>query len=440
MNKTVVFSDITIVSSHDDAKATVMENAFCVVSDDRICYVGQSKEAAFEKAESLSSGDYDTYDGRNKILAPTFANAHAHTPMSIFRNIADDFALQDWLFNEIIPREDRMIADDFTYGHLLTLAEMIEGGTACAANMYDGADQITLASAEAGFRLQQTAMGKTCKDGVWSADSKNVEDFIALCREKGKGLIKPSLLVHSVYLYPGSFYADLSDLAKRYEIPVSVHISETIKENEDCLSSYGCTPVEFLDRAGLLSETTVAAHCVHLTDNDMRILSERKTWVAHNASSNMKLASGFADMVGMQKAGIRLCLGTDGASSNNNQDMFIEMRLASFMAKGKTYDPTVISASEVFHMATRNGYLACGFDDCGIIEEGMKADIQIIDYDCPQMWPLGNPISSLVYSCGPKCVESVMIDGQFVLYKHDLTTIDLQKVKFETKKTMDRLK
>ncbi|MBO4494890.1 MAG: amidohydrolase [Clostridiales bacterium] len=440
MKKTVLFSDITIVSSHDDVKATVMENAFCVVSDDRICYVGQSKEAALEKAESLSSGDFETYDGRNKILAPTFANAHAHTPMSIFRNIADDFALQDWLFNEIIPREDRMIADDFTYGHLLTLAEMIEGGTACAANMYDGADQITLASAEAGFRLQQTAMGKTFKDGVWSADSKNVEDFIALCNEKGKGLIKPSLLVHSVYLYPGSFYADLSELAKKYEIPVSVHISETIKENEDCLSSYGCTPVEYLDQTGLLSDTTVAAHCVHLTENDMRILSERKTWVAHNASSNMKLASGFADMVGMQKAGIRLCLGTDGASSNNNQDMFIEMRLASFMAKGKTYDPTVMCASDVFHMATRNGYLACGFEDCGIIEEGMKADIQIIDYDCPQMWPLGNPVSSLVYSCGPKCVESVMIDGRFVLYKHDLTTIDFEKVKFETKKTMERLK
>ncbi|MBR3058434.1 MAG: amidohydrolase [Clostridiales bacterium] len=440
MSKATVFSDITIVTSNDDACVSVMEHAYCVVYEDKIRYVGLSKEEALEKAGLLSDDDVSVYEGKNKILCPTFANAHAHTPMSIFRNIADDFSLQDWLFGEIIPREDRMITDDFTYGHLLTLAEMIEGGTACAANMYDGANQITLASAEAGFRLQQTAMGKTCKDGVWSADSKNVEDFIALCNEQGKGLVKPSLLVHSVYLYPGSFYAELSELAKKYDIPVSVHISETIKENEDCMSSYGCTPVEYLDRAGLLSDTTVAAHCVHLTENDMRILAERKSWVAHNASSNMKLASGFADMVGMQKAGIRLCLGTDGASSNNNQDMFMEMRLASFMAKGKTYDPTVMKASDVFHMATRNGYLACGFEDCGIIEEGMKADIQIIDYDCPQMWPLGNPISALVYSCGPKCVESVMINGKFVLYKHDLMTIDFEKVRFETKKTMERLK
>ena len=137
---------------------------------------------------------------------------------------------------------------------------------------------------------------------------------------------------------------------------------------------------------------------------------------------------------------IRLCLGTDGAASNNNQDMFLEMRLAAFMAKGSTLDPTVLPASRVFHMATRNGYLASGFPECGIIEAGMKADMQIIDYDCPQMWPLGNPVSALVYSCGPKCVESVMINGKFVLYKHELTTLDKEKIFFQTKKTMERLK
>jgi len=440
MKNTILFSDITIVTSHDDGKPTVLEHAYCVVSSGRIVYVGLSSEDAKEKADALADDGYDAYDGKNRILAPSFANAHAHTPMSIFRNIADDFSLQEWLFKEIIPREDRMIEGDFYYGHLLSIAEMIESGTGCAANMYDGANQITRASVEAGFRLQQTAMGKRCDNGVWSTDGQNVEDYIRLCSEEGKGLIKPSFLVHSVYLYPGEFYSDLSELAHKYSIPVSVHISETLTENEDCLKKYGCTPVEFLDNAGLLDDKTVAAHCVYLSENDMRILSERKTWSVHNPSSNMKLASGFADVLGMQKAGIRLCLGTDGASSNNNQDMFYEMRLASFMAKGKTLDPTVVSASDVFHMATRNGYLACGFDDCGIIEEGMKADLQIIDYDCPQMWPLGNPISSLVYSCGPKCVESVMIDGQFVLYKHELTTIDLEKVKFETKKTMERLK
>ena len=235
-------------------------------------------------------------------------------------------------------------------------------------------------------------------------------------------------------------YQEVIKLAKKCDVPVSVHISETIKENDDCLKNYGKTPVEFLDENGLLSDTTVAAHCVHLTEKDMKILADRGVWVAHNPSSNMKLASGFADMVGMQKAGVRLCLGTDGAASNNNQDMFMEMRLASFMAKGKTLEPTVLKAEDVFSMATRNGYLACGFSDCGIIEKGMTADLQIIDYDCPQMWPLGNPLSALVYSCGPKCVESVMIDGHFVLYKHELKTIDLEKVKDETRKTMERLK
>ena len=440
MSKAVLFSDITIVSPHDDAPVSILEHGYCVVIDKIIEYAGVSKEEAEEVLASYPDAEKEVYDGHNKILCPTFANAHAHTPMSIFRNIADDKSLQDWLFGEIIPREDKMIAEDFYYGNLLTLAEMIESGTGCAANMYDGQIMISKGAIESGFRIQQTTMGKSCTDGKWSVDRKNVDDLIGFIRESGSELVKPSLLVHSIYLYPEDFYQPLSDLAKEYDIPVSVHISETITENENCLKSYGCSPVQKLDSYGLLTDTTVAAHCVHLSDEDRKILAERKVWIAHNPSSNMKLASGFADVQAMQKAGMRLCLGSDGAASNNNQDMFMEMRLASFMAKGKTLDPTVLKAEEVFTMATRNGYLACGFDECGIIKKGMRADIQIIDYDCPQMWPLGNPLSALVYSCGPDCVESVMIDGKFVLRNHELTTIDIEKVKAETKAIMQRLK
>ena len=440
MSKAVLFSDITIVTPCDGAPVLILDHAYCVVVDKNIEYVGTSKEEAEKVLAQYPDAEEEVYDGKDRILCPTFANGHAHTPMSIFRNIADDTSLQDWLFGEIIPREDKMIADDFYYGNLLTLAEMIDGGTGCAANMYDGQNLIAKGAIESGFRVQQTAMGKSCKDGKWSIDRENVDDLISFIRESGSDLVKPSLLVHSIYLYPEDFYQPLSDLAKEYDIPVSVHISETITENENCQKSYGCSPVRKLDSYGLLTDTTVAAHCVHLSDEDRKILADRKVWVAHNPSSNMKLASGLADLRAMQNAGMRLCLGTDGAASNNNQDMFMEMRLASFMAKGTTLDPTVLNAGEVFTMATRNGYLACGFDDCGIIEKGMRADLQIINYDCPQMWPLGNPLSALVYSSGPKCVESVMINGQFVKRNGDLLTIDLQKVKAETKKTMQRLK
>ncbi len=440
MNKAVLFSDFTIITSNDDGNVSVLEHGYCVVSEDKICYVGTSSEDASKVASEISDEQNDVYEGKNKILCPTFANAHAHMPMSIFRNIADDFALNDWLFGEIIPREDKMIEEDFRFGHLLSIAEMIESGTACAANMYDGAKITTKASVEAGFRVQQTIMGKKCVDGKWSTDAKDVEDFNAFCRDLNSDLITRSLLVHSVYLYPEHLYPSLAELAKAYDLPVSVHISETLTELKNCMDQYGCSPVEKLNSANLLSDTTVAAHCVHLSDADRAILSEKGVWIAHNPSSNMKLASGFADTQAMEKMNMRLCLGTDGAASNNNQDMFMEMRLAAFMAKGSTLDPTVLPASRVFHMATRNGYLACGFSDCGIIETGMKADIQIIDYDCPQMWPLGNPISALVYSCGPKCVESVMINGKFVLYKHELTTLDKEKIFASTKKTMERLK
>ncbi len=441
MAKTVLFSNYTIVTPHQEGPVTISENAFCVVSGKKITYVGTDKDEAERNASKNGEGDYYTYEGKNKILCPTFANAHGHTPMSIFRNIADDFSLQNWLFGEIIPREDRMISDDFYYGNLLTLAEMIEGGTGCVANMYDGAFEICKGSLESGFRIQQTVMGKKCQDGVWSVDKAGVEEFLDYLKTNdSEGLLKPSLLVHSIYLYPEDFYSPLNELALEYKIPVSVHISETLTELENCEKSYGCSPVKKLDSFGMLTDTTVAAHCVHLSEEDRAILSQRKVWVAHNPSSNMKLASGMANMVAMQKDGIRLCLGTDGAASNNNQDMFMEMRLASFMAKGTTLDPTVLKAEDVFTMATRNGYQACGFYDAGVIEEGMLADLQIIDYDCPQMWPLGNPLSALIYSCGPKCVESTMINGQFVMFKHELKTIDLEKVKAETAKTMQRLK
>ena len=437
MSKSVLFSDITIVTPHDGSPVSIQEHAYCSVTGNKIVYVGTSKEEASEALKD--SVEVFEYNGKNKILCPSFANAHGHTPMSIFRNIADDRSLQDWLFGQIIPREDKMVADDFYYGNLLTLAEMIEGGTGCVANMYDGALLIAKGAVETGFRVQQTSMGKKCIDGKWSVDRTSVDELNAFIEGEGKGLISHSLLVHSIYLYPEDFYKPLAELAKEYDLPVSVHISETITENENCQKSYGCSPVRKLDWAGLLNDRTVAAHCVHLTPEDRRILADRKVWVAHNPSSNMKLASGFADMVNMQKDGVRLCIGSDGAASNNNQDMYMEMRLASFMAKGTTLDPTVLKAEDVFTMATRNGYLACGFDDCGIIEQGMRADLQIVNYDCPQMWPLGNPLSALVYSCGPKCVESVMIDGQFVLFKHELKTIDMEKVKAETKKTMQRL-
>ena len=437
MNKSVLFSDITIVTPHDGAPVSIVEQAYCSVAGNKIVYVGPSKEEASEALKD--AGEVFEYNGNNKILCPTFANAHGHTPMSIFRNIADDRSLQEWLFGQIIPREDKMISDDFYYGNLLTLAEMIEGGTGCVANMYDGALLIAKGAVETGFRIQQTSMGKKCVDGKWSVDRTSVNELNEFIKNEGNGLITHSLLVHSIYLYPEDFYKPLSELAGEYDLPVSVHISETITENENCRKSYGCSPVEKLDWAGLLNDKTVAAHCVHLTPEDRKILSDRKVWVAHNPSSNMKLASGFADMVMMQKDGIRLCIGSDGAASNNNQDMYMEMRLASFMAKGTTLDPTVLTAEDVFTMATRNGYLACGFEDCGIIEQGMRADLQIIDYDCPQMWPLGNPLSALVYSCGPRCVESVMIDGRFVLRNRELLTIDMEKVKAETKAIMQRL-
>jgi 5-methylthioadenosine/S-adenosylhomocysteine deaminase len=217
-------------------------------------------------------------------------------------------------------------------------------------------------------------------------------------------------------------------------VSIQVHIAETRTEVANCIAKYGVTPAVALDNFGVFNKPCIAAHCVHLTDEDRRILSNPNITAVHNPSSNMKLASGFADLTKMKAAGMRVAIGTDGCASNNNTDMYQEMRLASFIAKASTYSPVNLTAEEVLVMATVNGYRGMGFTNCGRIAEGMSADLQIVNYDRPSMWPLGNPASALVYSAGIEAVESVMIAGRFVKYKGELTTIDLEKVKAETAK------
>lgn len=438
MARTVLFKNFTVVTPTADGSLSVFKDAFVAVKGDRIIYVGDERSLAVRalmEAQREAGGTqigFDEYSGKNKILMPTFANAHTHIPMVIMRNSADDMGLEDWLFKRILPRESHLRKEDVYYASLMGMAEMINGGTGAAADMYFMSDETACAALQTGFRMNLCQDGKICDDSGWYSDRASLQAFRNSFHGAGGGLLRTSLMIHSIYLYPESLYPELVAEAADIDVSVQVHVAETKTEVANCIAKYGVTPAAALANFGVFDRPCIAAHGVHLTEADRDILAAAHVTVAHNPSSNMKLASGFADVASMKRQGVRVALGTDGCASNNNTDMFMEMRLASFIAKGRSGDPETLPAQEAITMATLNGYAGMGFSDCGMIAPGMSADLQIIDYDRPSMWPLGNPVSALVYSAGPQAVESVMIKGHFVKYKGELTTIDIEKVKAET--------
>ena len=438
MARTVLFKNFTVVTPTKDGTLSVLTEACVAVKGGRIIYVGQDRSLAVRalmEAQREAGGTqigFDEYNGKNKILLPTFANAHTHIPMVLMRNSADDMCLEDWLFKRILPRETHLRKEDVYFASLLGMAEMISGGTGAAADMYFMSDETACAALQTGFRMNLCQDGKINNESGWYPDRASLQSFKNSFHGAGGGLLRTSLMIQSIYLYPQSLYPDLVAEAADLDVSIQVHVAETKTEVANCIAKYGVTPTAALANFGVFDRPCIAAHGVHLTDEDRDILAAAHVTVAHNPSSNMKLASGFADVEAMKRQGVRVALGTDGCASNNNTDMFMEMRLASFIAKGYSQNPEKLSAADAIVMATQNGYAGMGFPDCGMIAEGMSADLQIVDYDRPSMWPLGNPVSALVYSAGPQAVESVMIAGHFVKYKGDLTTIDIEKVKAET--------
>ena len=414
------------IDFYDSAKGLlIMKDAFVSVIDGLITYVGQNRsmaEAAFADMK------YEKYNGKSKLVWPSMANTHGHIPMTLMRNRTDDHNLHDWLFNVIFPMEAHLTAEHVFSGAELGLAEMIRHGTGAAADMYYFSDSVAEAASQAGFRLNVCCDGKLeGSDGRSHVSTSEIAGFKQRWESGTNGLIRTSLLVHSIYLYEPYLYEELAEAVQEHNMFVQVHISETIKEVEDCLVKYGRRPPQQLDEFGLLNGPVIAAHCVHLDDDDRALLAARKVTVAHNPASNFKLGSGFADVSAMMRAGINVSLGTDGAASNNNLDLYQEMRLAGFLAKGLTGDASVLPAGQLIRMATLNGMQGLGFDKTGCLLPGWKADLQIVDIDHPSMQPLGDPEAALIYSCSSSYVESLMVDGVWLMYKNDLKTIDEER-------------
>lgn len=352
----------------------------------------------------------ETYDASGQALVPSFFNTHTHASMTLLRGYADDLPLFPWLNDHIWPFEAKMRAQDIYAGAKLATLEMIRSGTTWFCDMYWMAEETVRAVAEAGIRA---TVGVTLMDHLGEAEIKRQLDFLANWKDPTNGRITLAVAPHAVYTVSGELLQRCAEAARANGQTLTLHVSETTKEVEDCIKANGMSPVRWLDHLGVLGDNVIAAHVVHIDEEEADILKERGVWIAHNPSSNMKLSSGmFASDMLMQK-GCRLTLGTDGTASNNNLDMREEMKFAALLAKTR-YTSETLPANEIFEWATRNGAQAAGLD-AGVIRQGALADGIFLDLENERLVPNFNLVSNWVYSADSRAIASVLCDGKFVM-------------------------
>lgn len=405
----------------DVMEGVVKENKDIEINDDKI--------VAIAEGGSLKGGE--GIDGSDLLLVPGFVNAHTHLGMSYFRNYADDMDLNTWLTTAIWPLEAHLTPDDIYWASLLSMAEGIRSGATTFCDMYYELDRVADAAVEIGMRGLLTR-GLTDIDGSGEEKLEETRMLYASCHGKGNDLVRVAPAPHAIYTCSGDYIKDIISLAKEMDGLLHLHASETKKEVEDSVANYGKTPVDYMMGLGLGQVHTIAAHCVHMTEEEMGLVDKSRFFPVYNPSSNLKLASGFTPVQTFLDKGFRVALGTDGDSSNNNQNMLEEMHIASIVNKAVTMDPEAVSAADVIRMATINGAYALGREDeIGSIEEGKKADIACFDLNSPSFTPINNLISALCYSAQSEDVKHVMIDGEFVMRDRQFTRVDLDKIRRE---------
>lgn len=394
-------------------KDYVLEDVNIYIKDKNIFHIGDElKDFNFDKV----------IDGSGMVALPGLINTHTHLAMTLFRNYADDMKLEDWLFKKIFPLEDKLMGEDVYYGSKLGLIEMIKSGTTCFLDMYFFVEDTLKAINESKIRAC-ISRGLTSGEGE-DAKIQEVRDLYGKYNDY-EGRIKIMVGPHAVYTCSEDFLKKCLNLTKELNTRLHIHLNESKNEVEESLKAHGKSPIEWVDYLGLLEVPTIAAHCVWLNENDMNILKNKNVNVAHNPVSNLKIASGIANIYKMQKEGINVCLGTDGAASNNNLNMFKDLNIASLLSKGLNLEPVATTAYETLEMATINGAKALGLEDLiGTLEVGKEADIILIDFNKPHLKPKNNVISSLVYSVFGSDVDTVIVKGNVLMENRKIKVFD----------------
>ena len=369
----------------------------------------------------------DTIDATGRVVIPGLINTHTHAPMVLYRGLADDLALMDWLQKYIFPAEARTVSPEFVRaGTRLATLEMIQSGTTAYADMYYFEEEIAKATKESGIRgvLGQTIIQFPVPDAKTPADG--IARATAFLREwKNDPLIVPAIAPHAMYTLDAATLKAIRATADREKAPVIIHLAETTDEVKVARDKYKMTPTRFLESIGFWGERTLAAHGVHVTAADMAILAKHRVGIAHNPESNMKLASGAAPVLAMQQAGIVVGLGTDGAASNNDLDMFEAMRQAAFLHKLTSKDPRALPARTALRMATIDGARTLGMDkEIGSLEPGKRADLIVVSMRTARQTPLYDPLSHLVYVTRGDDVQTMVVDGKVIMRDRRVTTMN----------------
>ncbi len=416
----LIISGGTIVSM--DENRTIYRDGAIAVVGDAIAAIGPRADV-----EHAYRGR-KTIDASGKLVLPGFTNGHTHVPMTLFRGLHDDVTLDDWLHKYIFPAEAKNVNEEFVrWGTRLAAAEQIRSGITTFADMYYFEDAIAQETKAAGMRA---VLGETFIDFP-APDNKSGAAMLAytekfLQKWQGDGLIHAAAAPHSIYTCSAKTLKDASALARKYRAPILIHVAEMKKEWEDSEKQNGASPVQYLERLGILGDDVVAAHCIYVDDPDRKTLAARHVGCVHNPSSNMMLASGVSPVPEMRTAGVAVGLGTDGpAGSNNDLDLMEEMDLAAKLAKITKMNPLALNAPAVVAMATIEGARALHMDkDVGSLERGKKADVILISEDAPNAVPMYDIYAQLAYALKASDVETVVIGGRVVMRDRKLLTID----------------
>ncbi|HLM54714.1 MAG TPA: amidohydrolase [Pyrinomonadaceae bacterium] len=430
----LIVSGGTVVTMDEGRR--VIEDGAVAVRAGRIVAVGRRAEIASRFSAT------EVVDAAGRAVIPGLVNGHTHIPMTLFRGIADDLDLNEWLTKYIFPAEAKNVTEEFVrVGTQLGLAEMIRSGTTTYCDMYYFEDAIADETARAGVRglLGETVIDFPVPDNKsWAQALSYTDRFVS--KWKGHALVTPAIAPHAPYTVSEAHLREVRSFSDRTGAPVVIHVAETRKEVEDVTRDHGASPVEYLARIGFLSLRTVAAHTVHLTENEIGLLRQYNVGSVHNPESNMKLASGVAPVPQMLRAGVALGLGTDGAASNNDLNMWEAMDAAAKLHKLSSGDPKVVTAEEALTMATIGGARALHMEgQIGSLEEGKRADLVVVDLDGLHQTPRYNIYSHLVYATKGSDVRTVVIEGRVVMRDRRLLTLNEPLIKQRARAIRERI-
>ena len=422
-----LFSDIITITMNDDKP--VLSHGYVGIEGRKVSYVGEKPPA--EKAARVINGS-------RRLLMPGLINSHSHLPMSLLRGYADDYRLREWLYEHIFPAEAKLDARCVDAGARLGLAECIRFGTVSCTEMYYSLPRIAEAVLESGAKANITnailCLDMSRFDFEKDRGTVEVREVLRRCggAESGNGRLIVDAGIHAEYTSAPGAWKESVAFAAENNLRFHIHLSETEFEHTECVKKYGKTPAEILNESNVFSRRTTAAHCCWITEGDMDILAANGATAAHCPVSNLKLSSGIAPVMKMRAHGLNVALGTDGVCSNNNHDMFEEIKTAALLQKYAAGDPTALPAYEAIKMATVNGAKGQGREnETGRIQCGFDADLIMLNLDAPHLYPLNDPCAAVAYAAKGSDVCMTMVQGRVLYENGEHKTIDMEKVRHE---------